>query len=50
MMFYYLLGDQIVDPIERPNEGPDNAHIEDVAVEEVVPEKIIAVEDPDQNE
>ena len=40
----------MVDPIERPNEGPDNAHVEDVAVEEVITEEIIAVEDPDKNE
>ncbi|KAL8091944.1 hypothetical protein AgCh_034279 [Apium graveolens] len=31
-----LIGDQIVYPIERSNEGPDDIHIEDVAVEDVV--------------
>ncbi|KAL8120027.1 hypothetical protein AgCh_017235 [Apium graveolens] len=41
-----LIGDQIVDPIERPNAGPDDVHIEDVAVEDVVLEGIVAEEDP----
>ena len=49
-----LIGDQIVDPIERPNAGPDDVHIEDVAVEDVVLEGTIAeedpMEDPDKNE
>ncbi|KAL8133418.1 hypothetical protein AgCh_008763 [Apium graveolens] len=49
-----LIGDQIMDPIERPNAGPDDVHIEDVAVEDVVLEGIVAeknpVEDPDKNE
>ncbi|KAL8091493.1 hypothetical protein AgCh_033926 [Apium graveolens] len=36
---------EIVDPIERPNKGPDDVHIEDVAVEDVVLERIIAEED-----
>ena len=49
-----LIGDQIMDPIERPNTGPDDVHIEDVAVEDVVLEAIIAekdpVKDPDKNE
>ncbi|KAL8118997.1 hypothetical protein AgCh_016477 [Apium graveolens] len=48
------IGDQIVDPIERPNTGPDDVHIEDVAVEDVVLEGIIAekdaVKNPDKNE
>ena len=43
-----------MDPIERPNTGPDDVHIEDVAVEDVVLEGIVAeedpVEDPDKNE
>ena len=43
-----------MDPIERPNTGPDDVHIEDVAVEDVVLEGIIAekdpVKDPDKNE
>ena len=41
-------------PIERPNAGPDDVHIEDVAVGDVVLEGIVAernpVEDPDKNE
>ncbi|KAL8147245.1 hypothetical protein AgCh_004826 [Apium graveolens] len=49
-----VIGDQIMDPIERPNVGSDDVHIEDVAVEDVVLERIIAekdpVEDPDKNE
>ncbi|KAL8088784.1 hypothetical protein AgCh_038532 [Apium graveolens] len=49
-----VIGDQIVDPIERPNTGPDDVHIEDVAVEDVVLEGIVAeedpMEDPDKNE
>ena len=43
-----------MDPIERPNAGPDDVHIEDVAVEDVILEGIVAeknpVEDPDKNE
>ena len=43
-----------MDPIERPNTGPDDVHIEDVAVEDVVLEGIVAeknpMEDPDKNE
>ncbi|KAL8135400.1 hypothetical protein AgCh_010155 [Apium graveolens] len=49
-----IIGDQIVDSIERPNTGPDDVHIEDVAVKDVVLEGIIVekdpVEDPDKNE
>ena len=49
-----VFGDQIVDPIECPNKGLDDVHIEDVAVEDVVLEGIVAeedpVEDPDKNE
>ncbi|KAL8135142.1 hypothetical protein AgCh_009972 [Apium graveolens] len=45
---------EIVDPLERPNVGPNDVHIEDVAVEDVVLEGIVAeedpVEDPDKNE
>ncbi|KAL8134992.1 hypothetical protein AgCh_009860 [Apium graveolens] len=33
---------EIVDPIERPNEGPNDVYIEDVAVEDVVREGIVA--------
>ena len=40
--------------IEYPNEGPDEIHIENVAVEDVIPERIVAeedlMEDPDENE
>ena len=43
-----------MDLIERPNAGPDDVDIEDVAVKDVVLEGIIAekdpVEDPDKNE
>ena len=43
-----------MDPIERPNKGPDDVHIEDVAVEDVVLEGIVVkedpAEDPDKNE
>ena len=43
-----------MDPIERPNTGPDDVHIEDVAVKDVVLEVIVAEEDhvgdPDKNE
>ena len=43
-----------MDPIERPNEGPNDVHIEDVAVEDVFLEGIVSeedpVEDPDKNE
>ena len=49
-----LIGDQIVDPIERPNTGSDDVYIEDVAVEDVVLEGTVAeenpMEDPDKNE
>ena len=49
-----VIRDQIVDPIERPNAGPADVHIEDVEVEDVILEGIIAekdsVEDPDKNE
>ncbi|KAL8107540.1 hypothetical protein AgCh_024090 [Apium graveolens] len=45
---------EIVDPMERPNAGPDNVDIEDIAVEDVVLEGIVAeedpMEDPDKNE
>ena len=44
------VGDQIVNPIEYPNQGPDEIHIENVAVEDVIPEGIVAEEDPDKNE
>ena len=43
-----------MDLIERPNKGPDDVHIEDVAVKDVILEWIIAekdsVEDTDKNE
>ena len=43
-----------MDPIERPNAGPDDVHIEDVAVEDVFLEGIVVeqdpVEDPEKNE
>ena len=43
-----------MDPIERPNAGPDDVDIEDVTVEDVVLEGIVAEEDPmkdpDKNE
>ncbi|KAL8119883.1 hypothetical protein AgCh_017124 [Apium graveolens] len=49
-----LIGDQIVDPIERPNEGPYDVHIKDVAIKDVIPKGIVAekdhVRDPDKNE
>ncbi|KAL8134756.1 hypothetical protein AgCh_009680 [Apium graveolens] len=49
-----LIGDQIMDPIERPNAGPDDVDIEDVTVEDVVLEGTVAeedpMEDPDKNE
>ena len=42
-----------MNPIEYPNEGPDEIHMENVAVEDVIPEGIVAeedlVEDPDEN-
>ncbi|KAL8115624.1 hypothetical protein AgCh_022214 [Apium graveolens] len=48
------VGDQIVNPMEYPNEGPDEVQIENVAVEDVIPERIVAeedlMEDPDENE
>ena len=34
-----------MDPIERPNAGPDDVHIEDVMVEDVVLDGIVAEED-----
>ena len=40
-----IIGDRIVDLIERPNAGPDDVYIEDV-----VQEGIVAEEDPDKNE
>ena len=40
--------------MEYPNEGPDEVQIENVAVEDVIPERIVAeedlMEDPDENE
>ncbi|KAL8112634.1 hypothetical protein AgCh_020080 [Apium graveolens] len=36
---------EIMDPIERPNAGPDDVHIEDVMVEDVVLDGIVAEED-----
>ena len=43
-----------MDPIERPNAGPDDVYIEDVMVEDVVLDGIVAeedlVEDPNKNE
>ena len=30
-----------MDPMEHPNEGPDDVHIEDVAVEDVVLEGLL---------
>ena len=41
---FLLIGDQIMDLIERPNAGPDDVDIEDVTVEED------SVKDPDKNE
>ena len=35
-----------MDPIERPNTGPDDVDIEEVAVEDVVLEGIVVEEDP----
>ena len=43
-----LIGDQIVDPIERPNAGPDDVDIEDVVLEGIVAEED-PMEDPDKN-
>ncbi|KAL8104776.1 hypothetical protein AgCh_028816 [Apium graveolens] len=47
------VGDQIVNPIKYPNEGPDEIHIGNIAVEDVIPEGIAAEEDlvegPDEN-
>ncbi|KAL8126027.1 hypothetical protein AgCh_013355 [Apium graveolens] len=44
---------EIVDPMEHPNEGPDDVHNRDVAVD-VIPKGIVAEEDPvgdpDKNE
>ncbi|KAL8088233.1 hypothetical protein AgCh_038132 [Apium graveolens] len=49
-----LIGDRIVDPMERPNAGPDDVHIKDVVVEDVVLEGIVVekdlVEDPNKTE
>ena len=43
-----------MDPIERPNAGPDDVHIEDVMVEDDFLDGIVAeedlVEDPNKNE
>ena len=43
-----------MNPIEYPNEGPDEIHIENVAVEDFVLEGIVdekdPVKDPDKNE
>ena len=43
-----------MDPIERPNAGPDDVHIKDIMVEDVVLDGIVAeedlVEDPNKNE
>ena len=43
-----------MDPMEHPNEGPDDVHIKDVAIKDVIPKGIVAendpVEDPDKNE
>ena len=44
-----LIGDRIVDPIERPNAGPDDVDIEDVVLEGIVAEED-PMEDPDKNE
>ena len=38
-----------MDPIERPNTGPDDVHIEDVIPEGIVVEKDL-VEDPNKTE
>ena len=38
-----------MDPIERPNAGPDDVDIEEVAVEEVVLEGIVVEEDPKED-
>ncbi|KAL8156594.1 hypothetical protein AgCh_001620 [Apium graveolens] len=43
-----LIGDRIVDPIERPNAGPDDVDIEDVVLEGIVVEED-TMEDPDKN-
>ena len=42
-----LIGDQIVDPIERPNAGPDDVDIEDVVLVGIVVEKD-PMENPDR--
>ena len=43
-----------MNPMEYPNEGPGEIHIENIAVEDVIPERIVAeedlMEDPDENE
>ncbi|KAL8115573.1 hypothetical protein AgCh_022177 [Apium graveolens] len=44
-----LIGDQIMDPIERPNPGSDDVHVEDVVLEGIVVEED-PMEDPDKNE
>ncbi|KAL8124545.1 hypothetical protein AgCh_012263 [Apium graveolens] len=44
-----LIGDQIMDPIERPNAGSDDVHVEDVVLEGIVAEED-PMEDPDKNE
>lgn len=42
-----------MDPVELPNAGPDDVHIEDVTIEDVIREGIVTeedpVEDPDKN-
>ncbi|KAL8124604.1 hypothetical protein AgCh_012304 [Apium graveolens] len=43
-----LIGDRIVDPIERPNAGPDDVDIEDVVLKGIVAEED-PMEDPDKN-
>ncbi|KAL8113859.1 hypothetical protein AgCh_020953 [Apium graveolens] len=44
-----LIGDQIMDPIERPNAGSDDVHVEDVVLEGIVAEED-PMEDLDKNE
>ena len=43
-----------MNPIEYPTEGPDEVQIENVVVDDVIPERIVAeedlMEDPDENE
>ncbi|KAL8104055.1 hypothetical protein AgCh_028330 [Apium graveolens] len=40
---------EIMDPIERPNAGSDDVHVEDVVLEGIVAEED-PMEDPDKNE